>query len=297
MMKAVTIGTFDGVHRGHKLVLDTLKKEAASRGLQPIAFSFDRHPLSLIAPQRAPGDLCSIRRKEQLIRAEGVEPIIIPFTESLRSMTAYEWLDYLYRRYGARLLVAGYDNTFGSDGLDLSVADYCDICESIGMDLVIAPEVEGVSSSAIRKNLKAGDIVTANALLGHRAELEGKVAPGFHVGSDMGFPTANLQPNRGALVPANGVYSAFAYVDTDSKPYPAMVNIGERPTFDGTPSASRHTTVEAHLIGLNSDIYGKPLRLEFTNRLRDEIKFANIDELKAQLEKDKTATLASCMNA
>lgn len=297
MKKAVTIGTFDGVHRGHKLVLDTLKKEATARGLQPIAFSFDRHPLSLIAPQRAPGDLISTSRKEVLIRKEGVEPIIIPFTETLRAMTAYEWLDHLYRRYGARLLVAGYDNTFGSDGIDLSVADYQAICESVGMELVVAPEVEGVSSSAVRKALRAGDIARANNLLGHRAELEGKVAPGFHVGSGIGFPTANLQPGRGALVPARGVYSALAFVDQETEPYPAMVNIGNRPTFDGTPAASMHSTVEAHLIGLVGDIYGSPLRLEFSERLRDEMKFDNVDDLRAQLEKDKTATLASCREA
>lgn len=297
MNKAVTIGTFDGVHRGHRLVLDTLKREAASRGLAPMAFSFDRHPLALIAPQRAPGDLCSTPRKEALIRAEGVEPIIIPFTETLRSMTAYEWLDHLHRRYGARLLVAGYDNTFGCDGVDLSVADYRDICESVGMELVIAPEVEGVSSSAVRKALRAGEIALANDLLGHRAELEGKVAPGFHVGSKMGFPTANLNPLPRALVPARGVYSALAFVGGYDTPYPAMVNIGHRPTFDGTSSASEHQTVEAHLIGLDKDIYSCPLRLEFTGRLRDEIKFSSVDQLRMQLEKDKTATLASCREA
>ncbi|MDE5814037.1 MAG: riboflavin biosynthesis protein RibF, partial [Muribaculaceae bacterium] len=98
MEKAVTIGTFDGVHRGHRLVLDTLKREAAARRLQATAISFDRHPLELVAPQRAPGNLTSTARKAELIRQEGVEPLILPFNEQLRSMRAYEWLDYIHRK-------------------------------------------------------------------------------------------------------------------------------------------------------------------------------------------------------
>ena len=123
MEKAVTIGTFDGVHRGHRLVLETLKREARKRGLQPVAISFDRHPLELVAPERAPGNLTSTRRKEELLRREGVETLILPFNEKLRGMRAYEWLDHIHRKYGVKLLIAGYDNTFGSDGIDLSIAD------------------------------------------------------------------------------------------------------------------------------------------------------------------------------
>lgn len=291
MEKAVTIGTFDGVHRGHRLVLDTLKQEASKRGLQPIAITFDRHPLELVAPHRAPGNLTSTSRKAELIRAEGVEPLIIPFNEQLRGMRAYEWLDHIYRKYDVRLLVAGYDNTFGSDGIDMSIADYKAMGDAIGIEVVAAPEEKGVSSSAVRKAVKAGDIARARTLLGHRPEAEGRVAPGFHVGHEIGFPTANLQVDSGVVMPAAGVYAALAFVSGLPAGLPAMVNIGYRPTFEGTAKESKHLTVEAHIIGMDNEIYGRRLRLEWIDRLRDERKFGSVEELIGQLERDREETL------
>lgn len=292
MKKAVTIGTFDGVHRGHKLVLDTLKKEANARGLQPVAITFDRHPLELVAPDRAPGRLMSTERKAELIRQEGVEPLILPFTEQLRSMRAYEWLDYIHRKYDVELLVAGYDNTFGSDGIDMSIADYKAMGAAIGIEVVSAPEEDGVSSSAVRKAVKAGDISKAKALLGHMPEIEGRVMPGFHVGSEIGFPTANLQITQNVALPARGVYAAVAYLDRAASGNPAMVNIGYRPTFEGTGKESRRLTIEAHIIGAKEDLYNKNIRLEIVDRLRDERKFGSIEELIRQLEKDREETLS-----
>lgn len=291
MEKAVTIGTFDGVHRGHRVVLDTLKREAAARGLQATAISFDRHPLELIAPERAPGNLTSTERKSELIRQEGVEPLILPFTEQMRNMRAYEWLDYIHRKYDVRLLVAGYDNTFGSDGIDMSIADYKAMGDAIGVEVIAAPEEVGVSSSAVRKAVKSGDIEKAISLLGHRPELEGRVAPGFHVGHEIGFPTANLQVSSRTVVPAPGVYAALAFVEGDPKGYPSMVNIGYRPTFEGTLKESKHLTVEAHIIDAQEELYGRKLRLEWIGRLRDERKFDNVEELKEQLARDREETL------
>ncbi|MDE6740885.1 MAG: riboflavin biosynthesis protein RibF [Muribaculaceae bacterium] len=290
--KAVTIGTFDGVHRGHRLVLDTLKREASKRDLQPVAISFDRHPLELVAPERAPGNLTTTERKAELIRAEGVEPLILPFTEQLRGMRAYEWLDYIYRKYDVRLLVAGYDNTFGSDGIDMSIADYKAMGDTIGIEVISAPEEAGVSSSAVRKAVKNGDIAKALSLLGHRPELEGRVAPGFHVGHEIGFPTANLQVSPRLVVPANGVYASLAFVNGIREDMPAMVNIGYRPTFEGTSKESNQLTVEAHIIGVDDEIYGQRVRLEFLGRLRDERRFETVDELKTQLALDRENTLS-----
>lgn len=291
MKKAVTIGTFDGVHRGHRIVLDTLKREASIRGLQPTAMTFDRHPLDLIAPQRAPGNLLSTTRKSQLIREQGVEPIVLSFTEQLRKMSAYEWLDHIHRKYDVELLVAGYDNTFGSDGIDLSIADYKAMGDAIGIEVISAPEEEGVSSSAVRKAVKAGDIANARKLLGHLPEIEGKVTSGFHVGREIGFPTANLQVPSRTVIPSVGVYAAKAYVEGGYEGLPAMVNIGRRPTFEGTSSAADRVGVEAHIIGKDEDLYGKTIRLEFFNRLRDEIKFDSVGHLVSQLEKDREDTL------
>ena len=296
MEKAVTIGTFDGVHRGHRLVLETLKREARKRGLQPVAISFDRHPLELVAPERAPGNLTSTRRKEELLRREGVETLILPFNEKLRGMRAYEWLDHIHRKYGVKLLIAGYDNTFGSDGIDLSIADYKAMGDAIGIEVMAAPEEEGVSSSAVRKAVKSGDIKKAISLLGHRPELEGRVAPGFKVGHEIGFPTANLQVSARAVMPAPGVYAALAFIEDAAEGLPAMVNIGYRPTFKGTPKESRHLTVEAHIIGSDMELYGKNVRLEWVAWLRDERKFGSVEELIAQLRRDREETLGRIEN-
>ena len=296
MEKAVTIGTFDGVHRGHRLVLETLKREARKRGLQPVAISFDRHPLELVAPERAPGNLTSTRRKEELLRREGVETLILPFNEKLRGMRAYEWLDHIHRKYGVKLLIAGYDNTFGSDGIDLSIADYKAMGDAIGIEVMAAPEEEGVSSSAVRKAVKSGDINKAISLLGHRPELEGRVAPGFKVGHEIGFPTANLQVSARAVMPAPGVYAALAFIEDAAEGLPAMVNIGYRPTFKGTAKESRHLTVEAHIIGSDMELYGKNVRLEWVGRLRDERKFGSVEELIAQLQRDREETLGRIEN-
>ena len=296
MEKAVTIGTFDGVHRGHRLVLETLKREARKRGLQPVAISFDRHPLELVAPERAPGNLTSTRRKEELLRREGVETLILPFNEKLRGMRAYEWLDHIHRKYGVKLLIAGYDNTFGSDGIDLSIADYKAMGDAIGIEVMAAPVEEGVSSSAVRKAVKSGDIKKAISLLGHRPELEGRVAPGFKVGHEIGFPTANLQVSARAVMPAPGVYAALAFIEDAAEGLPAMVNIGYRPTFKGTAKESRHLTVEAHIIGSDMELYGKNVRLEWVGRLRDERKFGSVEELIAQLQRDREETLGRIEN-
>lgn len=296
-MKAVTIGTFDGVHRGHQLVLDTLKREAKARGLQPVAITFDRHPLELVAPERAPGKLMSTERKGEMIRREGVEPLILPFNEQLRRKSAYEWLDYIHRKYDVKLLVAGYDNTFGSDGIDMSIADYKAMGDAIGIEVLPAPEEEGVSSSAVRKAVKAGDIEKARTLLGHMPEIEGKVLPGFHIGSEIGFPTANLQILPRTALPSKGVYAALAFIDGSKVGQPAMVNIGYRPTFEGTEKASGHLTVEAHIIGCDEDLYNRHIRLEFAERLRDEKKFGSVKELIEQLKRDREQTLRVACNA
>lgn len=291
MKKAVTIGTFDGLHRGHCLVIDTLKKEASRRGLQPFAISFSSHPLELIAPERAPGNLLTKDRKSRLISSRGVSPIILPFNEQLRRMTAFEWMDYLYRKYDVRLIVAGYDNTFGSDGIDMTIADYKAMGDTIGIEVVSAPEAPGVSSSRIRKAVKAGNIAAATELLGHYPENEGKVAPGFHVGSKIGFPTANLQLPPQSVVPPAGVYAAYAYIDEAPEAWPAMVNIGTRPTFEGSGFESSERSVEAHIIGFENDLYGHVIRLEYAARLRDEEKFPSIEALTSQLEKDRLRAL------
>ncbi len=279
--KAATVGTFDGVHLGHRLVLDTLREEALRDGLEPIAITFDRHPLSLIAPERAPGYLLDTDAKRRLLDAEGVTPVVMPFNEQMRRQTAYEWMRRLHDRMGVRVLVVGYDNTFGSDGLSLDIGDYQSLGEVVGIRVVEAPVLAGVSSSAVRKAVASGEIERANEMLGRPYRLEGTVKGGNHLGSKIGFPTANLPVPEGQIIPAEGVYAAEATLP-DGQRRRAAVNIGRRPTIGDL----RAPIIEAHILDYDGDLYGEHLALDLIGRIRGEQKFDSVEDLQRQLDRD-----------
>lgn len=287
--KAAAIGTFDGLHRGHRIVLDLLKESANSNGLQPIAITFDRHPLGLIDPTRIPPSLTTLKKKNKLLNDIGVTPLILEFNEDLREKTAKDWMKIMHDDLGVKLLVIGYDNTFGSDGVNLSVADYRKLGEETGISVVVAPELKNISSSKIRKAIIKGDVETAAEMLGRPFSLSGKVVDGNKLGRTIGFPTANLKPDDGMVVPASGVYAVRVKLP-DGEIYPAIVNIGRRPTV----KRGNKTVIEAHIIGWNGDLYGKDLSLRFLKRLRDEKEFESIEGLKAQICKDREEALKIC---
>lgn len=278
------IGTFDGVHRGHLAVIDKLKEVASDNGLEPVVITFDSHPLSIIAPQRAPAAITSVEKKQDLLKKAGVRPVILHFDEAMRKITARDWMRRLHKEYGVKVLVVGYDNTFGSDGITLSIADYKRIGKEVGVEVVEAPFVKGISSSAIRKDLVAGKVEEASSMLGRNFSLPGNVVSGNHLGRTIGFPTANLIPQPGLTIPANGVYVATALL-SDGSTYPAIINIGTRPTV----RRGDQRTIEAHIIGFDGDLYGRRLILNFYKRLRDEKRFNSIEALRTQIEKDKEA--------
>lgn len=278
------IGTFDGVHRGHLAVIDKLKEVASDNGLEPVVITFDSHPLSIIAPQRAPAAITSVEKKQDLLKKAGVRPVILHFDEAMRKITARDWMRRLHKEYGVKVLVVGYDNTFGSDGITLSIADYKRIGKEVGVEVVEAPFVKGISSSAIRKDLVAGKVEEASSMLGRNFSLPGNVVSGNHLGRTIGFPTANLIPQPGLTIPANGVYVATALLP-DGSTYPAIINIGTRPTV----RRGDQRTIEAHIIGFDGDLYGRRLILNFYKRLRDEKRFNSIEALRTQIEKDKEA--------
>ena len=283
--RAATVGTFDGVHRGHLAVIDSLRHEAAARGLRPMAVTFDRHPLSVVRPDRVPPLLTTPQRRDFFLRRAGVEPVEVEFTPELSHLTAARWLERLRREWNVSLMVVGYDNTFGCDGVGLSISDIMELGREAGIEVKEAPVVPGVSSSAIRKALMTGRVDTANDMLGRGYRLEGTVVPGEAVGRALGWPTANLQPVEGMCVPAGGVYAAHA-VTSDGVMRPAMVNIGVRPTLhDGRPA-----TVEAHILDFSGDLYSKPLSLVFRKRLRDERNFPSIEALRGAIAADCDAT-------
>lgn len=268
---AVSIGTFDGVHRGHEAVAQTLIAEAGARGLRPVAMTFADHPLAVIAPERVPDLIISPGQRDHLLRSLGLDVDILDFNAGMAALTAREWMTHLRRDLDTRLLIVGYDNTFGSDGLNLSIADFRAIGREIGMEVLEAPIVSGVSSSRIRKAVKSGDLEAAARMLGRPFTLSGTVAHGHAIGTSLGYPTANLNFSYRALLPADGVYAALAFPDDGDHPLPAIVNIGMKPTFANTDT----TAVEAHILDFSDDLYDHTLRLQFVSRLRPEKCFDN----------------------
>ena len=269
--KAAVVGVFDGVHAGHRHLLHQLKEIAIRRGLKPVAVTFSRHPLELVAPEAVPPQICTASERERLLRAEGVEPLWLDFTPELRAMTATQFLEML-RAKGVGLLLMGFNNRIGSDrrcGAELADGP---------IEVATATELpqEGVSSSEVRSAVESGDMERAAHMLGRPFALKGEVVAGRQVGRTIGFPTANIRVGAGALMPPNGVYEAAV---GDRK---AVVNIGCRPTLDN----GSDVTVEVHLLDFDGNLYGKMLKVEFLRRLRPEMKFGSLEELKAQIARD-----------
>lgn len=285
--KIAAIGTFDGVHRGHRSVLDTLVNYASEHGLRPVAITFSGHPLALIAPDRAPHLLTPLSKKRKLLKEHGVEPVVLEFDSSLRNTTAEEWMRRLHDEFNVVALVIGYDNTFGSDGVSLSLEDYRKIGEKTGIKVLTAKEIKSVSSSAIRKAVHAGDMEKAREMLGRPYSITGKVVTGNSLGHTIGFPTANLDLPEGVAIPKPGAYAAIVKTLADGVKHPAIVNVGKRPTV----MRGDYSVIEAHLIDWIGDLYGKEITIRFLKRLRDEKKFDSIDALKVQLAQDREEAL------
>lgn len=283
---AATIGMFDGVHRGHRLVIDYLRREASARGLQTAVVTFTSHPQSLFHPDSGLRLLTSAAKKVQLLAQSGVDyTLLLPFTRELSVVTAADFMAQLRRRCNVRLLVVGYDHHFGRRADGESFADYCRYGKALGMDVVAAPaltvDAGNVSSSAIRRLLSEGDVRGAEEMLGRRYTLDGTVVGGRQNGRLIGFPTANIDlGGEPLLVPADGVYATE--VTVGGVRYGGMLNIGT-PTVDG---ATRRT-IEVNIFDFDRDIYGASVDLEFVARVRDERRMAGLDDLCRQLTSDR----------
>ncbi len=280
---------FDGVHAGHRHLLDTLCRVAADEDLQPAVVTFTSHPAATLRPDMQPPALMPLPERIKALESAGIGRVItMDFTPQLSSLTAAEFLSILKKDYGVEHLLIGFNTKMGSDRIG-SPQQFRAICEPLGIkvtqaDEYLHPETTAVSSTTVRKAVSAGDIPLANKLLGRPYRLEGKVVHGNAVGRKLGFPTANLEPLPGMALPANGVYAARALVGDLT--YPAMVNIGNRPTLND----NREPTIEAHLLDADLNLYDKNITLEFIVRLRDEQKFPSLDALQAQLARDAEAT-------
>ncbi len=279
--RAITVGTFDGVHRGHLSVISELLAHARRNGLRPTVITLEPHPLMVVAPERAPGLLESAAERRRRLENAGVEVITVAFDDSVRKLSAFDWMRKMKEQFSAELLVTGYDNTFGCDGRELAPDDYAELGNRIGLKVVKAGKVQGVSSSVVRKAVSAGEMERAAELLGRPYAIEGEVVHGRELGRKLGFPTANVAVEPGLLLPAAGVYGCKAIL-ADGSSYKAVVNVGRAPTVaEGLP-----VTVEAYLPGFSGDLYGSRMRLEFGRKLRGEKKFGNLEELRHAIAED-----------
>ena len=287
---AATIGFFDGVHLGHVHLLEQLKAAATGRGLKSMAITFPEHPRQILQSDYRPRLLSTPDDKMRMLEQTGIDYCFpLHFTSALAAMDARSFMtDFLQKRLGVSMLLVGHDHHFGHD-TNLNVNDYKKIGNEIGMEVIPADAYlyQGipVSSSRIRRELVAGNVKQAAAMLGYRYTISGTVIHGLQNGRKMGFPTANLGPSCEFMqIPADGVYSALASVDGET--WPAMVNIGYRPTFEG-----KARTIEAHLVGFDRDIYFHELTIQFVDFLRAERKFNSPQELALQLDADRKQVL------
>lgn len=274
--QALTIGCFDGVHQGHRFLLQQLRALAEERGMQTLALTFRRHPAAVLG-KPVPPQLCTLEEKERLLKEQVREVKILDFTEETARLTAKEFMQKLRDEYGVGLLLLGYDHRFGRPTPD---DDYERDGHALGLEVRRAEPLPGVSSSAIRQALLQGRIADANEMLGRPYTLCGTVVAGRQVGRSIGFPTANI--SSPLLIPKTGVYTA-------TTPYgPALVNIGHRPTLNNGSDIS----IEAHIKDFHGDLYGHPLSVSLLRRLRDEQAFPSLEALRRQIENDlKSLTL------
>jgi riboflavin kinase/FMN adenylyltransferase len=288
----VTIGVFDGVHKGHVEIINTLIKKAAEINGEPVVLTFWPHPRIVLKQDSEIKLINTLKEKEELLAQNGVKHLIVlPFTEAFSQLSSIEFVkNILVDELNVRSLIIGFNHHFGHgrEGNYDSIKQYADrfgfSISRLNAQLV---ENEKVSSTLIRKSLASGDINSANKYLGYAYPLTGKIVKGSMIGREIGFPTANLKVEEDyKIIPCLGVYAATAIVDNCE--YMAMVNIGFRPTINIHP---HNVSIEAHLIGFSGDLYNKYVTLQFRNRIRDERKFGGIEDLKKQLEFDKLETI------
>lgn len=283
-----TIGFFDGVHRGHRFLIDRVIEEAQRSGMSSAVITFDRHPREVLQTDYQPDLLSTLDEKLLLLSKTHVDnTVVLHFDASLAALTAHDFVrDVLQGQLKVRKLIIGYDNRFGhnrSEGFD----DYVRYGKELGIEVIRAdaflPDDVRVSSSVIRTCLREGRVEDANRLLGYDYTIESRIVSGYQNGRKMGFPTANLDVTRcQQLLPASGVYAVLVRLKDSVGWKRGMMNIGHRPTFNGTT-----TSMEVNLFNFSGDLYGQELLVSFISKIRDERKFDSIDALAEQLQHDK----------
>lgn len=286
---ALTQGTFDGVHLGHQLILKQLFDAAKKINGKSVLLTFHPHPRLVLYPNFNNLKLIhTLDEKIEILSRTGLdELVIVPFTKEFSRQTASQFVrNVLVKKLNVKQLIVGYDHRFGKnregskEELEKLSAEF-----NFGIDEISAQNLNEVtvSSTKVRKALEEGDIETANAYLGRPFCISGLVQQGKKLGRTLGFPTANIAiNNENKLVPKNGVYAVFVTVEGNPAPYKGMLNIGEVPSIE-----DKDWAIEVHILDFNTEIYGKKIHVDFICRMRDEQKFENLTDLKAQLSRDK----------
>jgi riboflavin kinase/FMN adenylyltransferase len=285
---AAAVGTFDGVHLGHRKLLATVIGAAAENGLTSLAITFSKQPRAVLSPEKPTTYLASLDRRVETLKSTGIGHVVtVDFDDRLRTKSAMEFLEALKRHAGLKALAVGPGARLGHDRVEAPRLKK--LAEGIGIRVISVDPVivagQPVSSSAIREALTKGDVDTAAAMLGRPYAIDGAVAHGDKRGRELGFPTANIDPDPGLAVPADGIYATVAEVDGERKM--AATSIGVRPTFGGGARL-----VEAYLLDYSGDLYGRRIGLEFVRRLRGEIKFDGVEALVQQMNRDVEETRA-----
>lgn len=287
---AVTIGVFDGVHRGHRHLLSSLRREAGRTARASVVVTFRNHPASVIRPGFKPRFLTTVKERLRLIKDTGID-IVAPVTFGLEfsRIRAREFAALLQERMRMKQLVVGPDFAMGHRR-EGDVSMLASLGEEMGFSVVVVEPLIGddgevIKSTLARAALSRGDIARVSNLLGRPFGLSGTVVKGHGRGGPMGFPTANLEVAEAMAAPGNGIYATWAHVGEDR--YMAATSIGVRPTF----KEGDHT-VEAYLMDFEGDLYGRDIRLEFMDRLRDELGFDSVEALQEQIDKDVHRTRA-----
>lgn len=281
----LSIGMFDGVHKGHTLLLEELKQEAVRENTCSMVITFDAHPRQVIAENE--NEVRVLQTKEQRLerlRRIGVDYVVIlHFTKEIARLEASDFLDLVIENLNPKSIVLGYDNRFGRKGSTqfdeiLAKGEYKTIKIKRVENCVWHKDKE-ISSTQIRKALEKGEVSLANQMLGYNYSIEGKVIHGYKIGRNLGFPTANIKPTNNKLIPPDGVYAVRAEVD--DLMYKGVLSIGKRETFE-----KKTQSIELHIFSFERNIYNKEIKIEFKEFLREQKKFPTVDDLVVQIKKD-----------
>ena len=283
----VTIGTFDGVHAGHRKIIERLVNTAKANNLESVVLTFFPHPRMVLQKESGIQLINTIEERKELLRHTGIDHLVVhPFTKQFSRLTAVEFVrDILVQKLKAKKIIIGYDHRFGRNRT-ADINDLKNFGEEYGFEVeeISKQEVEevAVSSTKIRKALLEGEVSKANNFLEEPFTLVGEIVKGKGIGKDLGYPTANLQiQNDYKLIPKNGVYVVKSEID--GKKVFGMMNIGTNPTVGG-----KKKTIETYFFDVDKDLYGKMLKISLLKRIRDEKKFDSVEELKTAMKGDES---------